>query len=467
MNKRIAGVAVASLFFAASSSAQPTVPDGFVARLIAPLLDGQIPQLSAIDDPDFGTGVVTATLANGIANFRLLEPNGVLSTIGVWEQAPASGFVIRVILDTDGIIDGLLHATVSDLSQQDTHYMTISPQGVVTQQWERTEAEQYDFVITTGGAGLPIGAVILDSQANNGTWLGEMNTQFGVTIVDTDSVPPDRSDTDVTGFQRDVTGLYGGGLLLADSDWNTDEMAAIYELRDVVQGGTYRAIFGPVHSVTPRYGDLAIAATGDFGGVIYVTEMPNDEIQQVTPDGAHTTWATGFTGIDSLSISPDGQSMYVGDLNGVWLIRASGNEAGPIVLTHEPNDSGGSYLTGEATNFFRIIFDESVSFTDADVTITSKNGEPVPFDASGSRSQFMLIGLGQPLFANTYTITIADTVTSVATGQPLDGDNDGFAGGDAIIEITHQCPADIDGDGDADADDFFQYLDHFAQSCPD
>ncbi len=39
---------------------------------------------------------------------------------------------------------------------------------------------------------------------------------------------------------------------------------------------------------------------------------------------------------------------------------------------------------------------------------------------------------------------------------------DGFVSWDLIVEHDDACPADLDGDGDADADDFFAYLDLFA-----
>ena len=100
------------------------------------------------------------------------------------------------------------------------------------------------------------------------------------------SVPAGRIDTDVWGMQRDVTGLYGGGILLADTDDN-DQRSAIYELRDVMTGGAYRTI-ASVNWNTRRYGDLAIAAAGDFGGVVYITETLSNQIQQVAPDGTHT-----------------------------------------------------------------------------------------------------------------------------------------------------------------------------------
>jgi hypothetical protein len=59
--------ALALSFVCASVAlAQPQVPPGFSIRNISPTLDGQIPQLTAIADPLFGEGVMTATVANGV-----------------------------------------------------------------------------------------------------------------------------------------------------------------------------------------------------------------------------------------------------------------------------------------------------------------------------------------------------------------------------------------------------------------
>ncbi len=438
---------VVTALLSSVAAAQPQVPAGFTVRQIAPLFDGIRPKVFAIDDPAFGTGVLTAVVTNGVATIRLVDPSGLISPVGVWTNAPQNAGIATVRLDAGIVIDGLIHFTVSDTSTSDAHYLTMDAAGLPLEQWERTNAESYRFEFTDGTSGQPTGAVLIDANATNGTFLTTMDTAFNTQVVSTNSVPQGRTDTDIAGMRRDSTGLYGGGLLLADDDVNTDGLAAIYELREATSGGVYRAIFGPISTTIKQYADLDIAAAGSLGGVIFVTEKITDEIQQVAPDGTHSTWATGFVGIGALSISPDGESMYVADLNGVWLIRPEGIEPGPAVLATDPSASGGTVLSGSPVNALRVIFTEPVSFTDSDVTITNSDGQPVGFDASGSGSQFMIIGLAEPLSGNSYTVIIADTLTSVATGQPLDGDNDGVAGTNAVLTFTHACAGDI-------ADDF-------------
>ncbi len=434
----------------AAAAAQPVVPAGFTARKIAPLLDGTIPQLEAIDEADFGEGVITASVSSGVLTLRLISSTGTVNAIGVAAGLPPLASVVRTRLDAASVIDGNIHVSINSATgvSSGSLYYVFRPDQTSVQAFSvgsSANAVVYNFDFADSNA--PFSAVLLDTDLGGGTRLSTLDSSFGITDVNGNSFPTGRSDTDAQGFKRDLSGLYGGGFLIADTDTNNDALTAIYELNDVSSGGTYRLIGSTVPVGVRRYGDLGIAASGSFGGVIYITERLTDEIQQVAPDGTHTTWATGFVGIDSLSISPDGESMYVADLNGVWLIRPEGNEPGPAVLATDPSASGGTVLGGSAVDALRVIFTEPVTFDDTDVTITDGDGQPVGFDASSSGSQFMIIGLAEPLSGDTYTVTVADTVVSAATGQPLDGDSDGVAGGDATLTFTHACTGDI-------ADDF-------------
>jgi hypothetical protein len=350
---------------------------------------------------------------------------------------------------------------------RETLYITISPGGWVTQRWQEGATNNrvnYYFDFSDGSAGNPVGAVLLDANMSSGTTLARMDTNYLVTTVTQNSLPAGRTDTDVQSLTRDVTGLYGGGILIADTD-DDDQRSAIYELRDVLTGGTYRQISN-VNWNTRRYGDLAIAAVGDFGGVIYITETLSNQIQQVAPDGTHTTWASGFTGLDALAISDDGQSMYAADQSGIWLIRASGTEPGPVILATDPSVPASSHLTGGPVASARIIFNEPVSFQSSHISIMNSANQSVNFAASGSGSQFMLLSFAEPLNADTYTVTISDAVISVLTDEPLDGNNDGTSGGDAVLTFTHRCEADIAAPtGILDLNDITGFVQSFTAGC--
>ena len=451
--------------------AQPQVPSGFSATRISTVDTN--PKLFAIDDPEgFGVGVISASASNGVAVFQLLTPSGSSLPIATYidpliNTGQANG-IYRVRVAPPGPGGGLLHASivVKPASQFGTRYVTISTSGQVTELFTRVTTGQsigFDFEFGGGVAGNPSSAVLYD-RFGPPTELAVLTDQLTLNIILPDSVPTGRTDIDIMGFSRDVTGSYGGGILIAESSLMFEQRSAIYELRDATAGGTYRPI-SDVPVSTRRYRDLDIAAAGSFGGVAYVTEVLTDEVQQVAPDGSHSTWATGFVGIGSLSISPDGESMYVADQNGVWLVRPIGNEPGPAVVTTDPSVPDGSKITGQPVDAIRIILSEPVSFLDTDVSITDSGGQPVGFDVSGSGSSFMIIGLAEPLSGNTYTVTLADSITSVSTGQPLDGDNDGVAGEDAILTFIHNCAADQNFDGMISPADFSAWVANFNLGC--
>ncbi|MFI4917711.1 MAG: hypothetical protein ACIAS6_14555 [Phycisphaerales bacterium JB060] len=457
----------------AAALAQPEVPDGFTIRRIAPLLDGVRPQLSAIDDAGgFGIGVVTSVVRDGLVTVRLIEPSGRIVVIAVFGEPGPNAAVRRIRFDESGELGGGLFATLDNLpgdGSGKTVIVSIDVDGGVEELYRSAsfaEGETYDFEISIiSSMGVEPGLTLLDYNSFNGTRLSTFGPDFQLTVTNPNSLPPGRPDTDVEGMRRDTSGRYGGGILLADSN-DADRFTALWELRDVDGGGVYRRIGSSTTWSVRRYGDLDLAAGGPLGETAYVTNLTTDVVEAVDPDGTHTTWATGFTGIDALSISPDGESMYVADQSGVWLIRASGSEPGPVVLATDPSTPTGSTLSGAPVTSLRVIFNEPVDFVDADVTITNNAGDPVAFDASGSGSQFMLIGLGEPLDGDAYTVTISEEVTSVTTGEALDGDRDGVAGGDAELIFTHACQADFDGDGSLTLFDFLAFQNAFDAGCP-
>jgi hypothetical protein len=418
-----------------------------IRRVIGPI-DGGVPELAWIADPNIGEGILSAVAFNGVVTFRLINLSGNIKTLGAFTSAYTNARVNRVRWDSSGMFDAPIHVTItgsepgSSSPNTITTYLTLDATGNVKQRWQTGgvyDLVDYDFVISEGGPGLPRGIVLLDENMGSGTHLSTMDTSYTLTIMTSNSIPAGRTDTDVRGLELDKTGLYGGGVLLADSDQNHDGLTALYELRNVLGGGTYRLIGSTVSTALRFYGDLAISETGAFGRMAYITDQVTDTIQTVDTNGVHTTWASGFSGIDSLCISAGGDYMFVGDTNGVYLIfgDSPANQAGPIVLCHDPSTPIKSPMTGDAVTTLRIIFSEHVQFTDTDVTIVDKNGHAVAFDASGSGSQFMLVGLATPLFDGTYSITVSDNLKSVATGRSLDGNDDGVAGGSYAFSLTH------------------------------
>lgn len=132
---------------------------------------------------------------------------------------------------------------------------------------------------------------------------------------------------------------------------------------------------------------------------------------------------------------------------------------GPSIIMRDPSVSLDDVHTGPSgvTNE-RFLFSEPVLFTDADVTITDSLDSPVPFSVSGSNTQYMLISFGSPLINDDYTITIADTVLGVDSGEPIDGDNNGVAGGNAVIVMKHRRRIDSNNDFNVNVTDLLDLL---------
>lgn len=442
-------ITAALLVLANPLAAQIVVPQGFTVRQIAPKLDDQIPQLEAVDDPDFGTGVVTAALSEDVVTLRIIYNTGTLEVLGNYvidSGLPVDGIfhrVTKVALDRTRLIGGSIHfaVTYAKDGRAATDYAVLQRTGEILAKWTDDRNVAYTFSFFSNEANSSVAVVLFDGYLGDGTTLATMNANFTFNTVNPDSHPPGRTDLDIKKIAPETTGEYLGDLLLADSDPNHDDVSVIYGF--TLQGESYAEITDVVSTSQRFYGDLAIAAGGVFGGVIYVTEQVTDEIQQVSPDGVHTTWASGFNGIDSLAISPDGNTMYVGDEDGVHLIRQGDVEPGPSVLCHSPSHPPASFLSGQEVTTFRVIFDEPVTFGQDDVSITNADGEDIPVAVSGSGSRFLIGGLGVPLFDDEYTsITLRDTIAAVETGNALDGDADGIEGGDYVFTLRHVAPDD-------------------------
>jgi hypothetical protein len=283
-----------------------------------------------------------------------------------------------------------------------------------------------------------------------------MSDNYQSTMLSQNCLPPGRTDTDVRGidFDRTEDAVHQSRLLIADSDPNNDNKTGIYALLPDLNW----VAVTPIVSTQQRfYRDMAISPGGSFGQLIYVTERITNSVMTVDSSGAHSVFASGFSEIESVTIGEEGSSLFVSDLNGVYRIRPTSVVVGPTIIMHDPSAYPDDIFSGPTgVSAIRFLFNESVLFTQDDVSITDNQGQVVPFSVSGSGSPFLLVSLGQPLLGNTYTITVLDSVRSAVTAAPIDGNDDGQAGGDAVLRLIHRrfTNADLDADDDVDQDDF-------------
>jgi len=113
--------------------------------------------------------------------------------------------------------------------------------------------------------------------------------------------------------------------------------------------------------------------------------------------------------------------------------------AGPEIIMRDPHVGDDDVHTGPSgLNQVRILWSEPVEFNFYDIVIVDERNTPVQFSVAGSGSAIMTIRFTRRLIHNRYAITITDSVHSSATGYPIDGDNDGSAGGHAVIIMEHR-----------------------------
>ena len=142
--------------------------------------------------------------------------------------------------------------------------------------------------------------------------------------------------------------------------------------------------------------------------------------------------------------------------------------SGPTISMREPWVCPDDVHTGtNGVDSLRLIWSDDITFDANDVTISDEAGGLVPFSVAGSESALMTIAFDDaPLFNNKYTITICDSVVSAAGGVPIDGDDNGFTGGDAVLVMEHRDPFDHDRDGDIDLADFAAFQQDFNTNGP-
>ena len=437
-------------FTASVSNSQIAVPPGFaVDQLLGPI-DGVTPALEAIRNPDYGFGVASATIENGILTVLRVSQSS-LSILGTTVVALGST-VANVGFDTTGLFGNTLYVSVRGPgTHPTTEFFCLSANGVVASvAGPIGPSKNYTFDFNGGIAGWSPGMYLEDRHVVSGSDFDHFappamgGAPCGVgswSVLADDLKPPGRTDIDVRGMEFDETGVFDFALVMADTDTNCDHKSAIYKLDPTL---SWAALYGPVSYTTRSYGDMTISAMGAFGpaggmGPLYVTETLRQEVMHVDSFGNHVTFATGFMGIFSISASEDGNSLFVSDGNGVFRIRPDTPEPGPTLVMREPKvepDDVHSGPSGVSTE--RLLFSESIVFMDDDLSVLNAWGQAVPFSASGSGSQFLAISFGEPLKNDTYTITVSDDVVGLSSGLQIDGNDDGVAGGDLVIVMKHR-----------------------------
>ena len=448
-----------------------TVPGNYAVDSLVSQIEGQTPRLEAIRNPDYGFGVIAACMDNGILKVMRVSQ----SSIEVINSK--SGFSIPSVVgdirfDTTGLFgnnsNDLFVTIWSDSSDGEwehsskTYLMRVPANGPIIE--ERVYGDpnnnkllfMLDF--NDGSGDYPAGAYLGDFAKANGTSFYHLDANYQITNLTDDVLPtdPNRSDLDPRGMEFDRTGNYKSYLTIADTDKPPDdEASAIYQLDPNLAWNT---VASPVDWEEISYRDMCYDANdGYFESKLYVTVRENIldpvySVMKVDPNGVHSVFASDFDDIRSITIDDTGKYMYVSDANAIYRIRAADISPGPTIIMQEPKSiSDGVFTDTAGAMSLKLLWSEAVVFSNDDVYVEDEGEQEVEVSVYGSGTEFMIITFESPLQYDEFTITIHDTVVSVKNSEiVIDGDNDGLAGGDAVIVLGHRLREDSDNSNNID-----------------
>jgi len=220
----------------------PIINDpNFIVEKMMDRIDGQIPRLEAIRNQQYGSGVIAASINNGIMTVLKIPAPFAIEEIGTKTGFPVPSNVKEIRFDKNSVFDGALYISVgrnayeiSGKAADSTEILRIGQDQVIMSVAEyggSTNRTAFFFDFSDGSSGYSIGAYMHDTDGREGTKLCFLDTNFTITSLVENCIPlnDDRTEMDVWGMEFDPTGLYGHYLTMVDSDDN-DSKSAIYQL---------------------------------------------------------------------------------------------------------------------------------------------------------------------------------------------------------------------------------------------
>jgi hypothetical protein len=124
-----------------------------------------------------------------------------------------------------------------------------------------------------------------------------------------------------------------------------------------------------------------------------------------------------------------------------------------IVAQSPAAGSDGIFRNSTGVSSVDLLWSKPVRFGVGDISIVNEHGGLIAKTVSGTGSASMHISFTTPLLNDKYTVTISG-VSSEATGLAVDGDKDGYIGGDAVVVLEHRNTCDLNKDNKVDFKDF-------------
>lgn len=317
-------ILTALVCFPLATQGQIRVPAGFEVATLAGSTRADVPRIEAVRNAKYGSGVIAAFMDS--TDLRVLRVREASVQVTTTSGFPAGSLVTDLRFDTSREFGNRLYLTVVSPERLGgplgvSQFYLVAPDGSV----ERllvlgSEKDPLNFVMdfTADVDGYRPGVYLFDRDSGGGNSLYHVAGDLTVNLLGRDVLPPGRTDIDPMGMEFDQTGTFGGRLTIADADARDDLCGVLIMRSDLAMD----EVGSPVPLSRREYSDMALSPGGDLGRWLFVTDRVEQFVFAVGGDGAHEPFAKGFNGIESLTVSADGNRMYVSDADGVHRIQA-------------------------------------------------------------------------------------------------------------------------------------------------
>lgn len=304
----------------------PVASPGFAVEQLAPVNADAVPRLEAVRHAAYGEGVL-AGIVEGSFLILTRHSGAKVSELARVGPLDEGAELVTLRFDTTGQFGNRLLVSVfhdGGLGQGNavSDIYAIDAAGRATRLRSVGSPDNpviLNLEVSDGSRGYPRGIYLQDRNLVSGSPLYLLDASLELSLIDRNLLPKGRSDIDVRAMQFDPTGLYSSLLYLSDND-DHDRLSGLYLLDTRLR---WTEVIPPESTSSVAFGELAFSSGGAFDLALYVVERLGERIVRVSPTGGQENFATGFRGVESITISPDGDTMYVSDRHAIHRIRAA------------------------------------------------------------------------------------------------------------------------------------------------